>query len=79
MSGGPIPLKTVWAMLADCAPGHTRRLRTHNYSIGWNSLTYRGFPKGEHGDSNPEIERSHVRRLVRFFSIQKCAEKHFDL
>jgi hypothetical protein len=42
-------------MLDDCAPGHTRRLRTHNYSIKWSDLIYRGFPKGEHDSTNPPI------------------------
>jgi hypothetical protein len=76
MGGGPIPLKAVWAMLEDCAPGHIRRLRTHNYSILFNGRVYQGFPKGEHGTSNPEIQRSHIRRLVKFFSIADCAARH---
>ena len=66
-------------MLDDCAPGHTRRLRTHNYSIQWNDRIYRGFPKGDHDSTNPLIDRSHVRRLVKYFSIVTCARKHFDI
>jgi hypothetical protein len=78
MAGGPVPLKEVWAMLDACAPGHTRRLRTHNYSIQWNNKTYRGFPKGEHGNSNPPIDRSHIRKVVKFFTLNKCASSYFD-
>jgi hypothetical protein len=32
-SFGMIPLKDVWAMLDHCAPGHTRKQRTHNWLV----------------------------------------------
>jgi hypothetical protein len=78
MGGGPILLNDVWAMLDDCAVGHTRRLHTHNYSIKWNGRLYRP-PKGAHGRANPQIERSHVRRLVKYFSLQDCARAHLQI
>jgi len=79
MPGGQIPLKAVWAMLDECAVGHSRKLHTHNYSIRFCGRTFPHFPKGEHGSSNPPIQRGTVRRMAKFFGILECARKHFDI
>jgi hypothetical protein len=76
---GQLQLKAIWAMLDDCAPGYTKRLHTHKYSVKWQGRLYRALPKGEHGSANPPIERGQVLRMVKFFGIVDCARKHFDI
>lgn len=74
-SFGQIPLKDVWSMLHECAPGHTRHLHTHHYSIRYQGKTYPAFPKGAHGKSDPPIETGHIRRMARFLGIYDCARR----
>jgi hypothetical protein len=76
---GQIPLKDVWAMLAQCAPGHTIDTHTHHYWIRYNGRLYPTFPKGEHGKTNPPIQRGHVKRMARFLDILDCAKEHLSL
>lgn len=78
-SFGQVSLKTVWAMLDDCAPGHTRQLHTHHYCIRYNGHTYPTFPKGEHGKADPPVQLGHVKRMVRLFDIYECAKKHVPI
>lgn len=75
MASGQTPLQEVWAMLDECAKGHTRSLHTHYYSIRFKDSIYPSFPKGEHGKANPLIENGHIRRMARFFGILHCAKK----
>jgi hypothetical protein len=62
----------VWRALEECAPGYSVEEKTHRKWIFHNGKVYRGFPKGEHGTRNPEVEIGHVRRLARFFEILCC-------
>jgi hypothetical protein len=78
-SFGQVSLKTVWAMLDACAPGHTRELHTHHYCIRFQGQTYPTFPKGRHGSSDPLIQVGHVKRMVRFFHISECAKRHLSI
>ena len=76
VSSGTIKWKSIKKMLKDCAPGHKIAEGDHYYRITYKDRTYRSFPKGTHGKSNPEIERGHVRKLVRFLKIKyDCAKK----
>jgi hypothetical protein len=63
-------------MLTKCASGWSKVEKTHNYQISFNGLFYPSFPKGEHGKGSPDIQLSHVRKLVRFFGIvaRSCQE-----
>ena len=79
MGSGQIALSDVWAMLDECAKGHTRHLHTHYYSIRYNKKIYPTFPKGEHGKSNPQIEKGHIRRMARFFGVLGCAKNVLNL
>jgi hypothetical protein len=70
-----VPLQSVWAMLDVCAPGWKKKARTHNYLVQWKALRYPALPRGEHGRTNPDIQLSHVRKLVRHFGIETCAKE----
>jgi hypothetical protein len=80
MSGfGQVPLKNIWAMLDDCAPGYTHKKHTHNYCIYYENKTYPSLPVGEHGNKNPLIEKGHIKRMARFFGILDCATAFLSL
>lgn len=76
-SFGQVPLKDVWAMLTECAPGYLARETTHHYRVTYNDRVYPSFPKGAHGKSNPPIERGPVKKLARFLQIEDCAGQYF--
>jgi hypothetical protein len=60
----------VQRMLTECAPGHQIRMTDHFRRIRFGSLIYPSFPKTK------TVEVGHIRKLVRFFDIQECAQKH---
>lgn len=60
----------VQRMLTECAPGHTIRMTDHFRRIRFGSLIYPSFPKTK------TVEVGHIRKLVRDFDIQECAQKH---
>ena len=71
---GTIPLKKIWKMLDNCAPGWKKKKKIHNWSVLYNGRTYPRLPLGEHGTRpTPPIEIGHVRQMVRFFEIEDCA------
>ena len=78
-SYGQVALQEIWAMLDKCAPGHTRKLGTHYYRIQYNGRVYPSFPKGEHGHSNPLIQKGHIKRMARFLQIYECAIESLNL
>lgn len=65
-------------MLDHCAPNHSRRARLHDWCIRWEGRTYWGFPLGDHGKrTNPEIQKGHVKQLVRQLHIPAdCVKKY---
>jgi hypothetical protein len=64
-------------MLDECAPGHTKKGREHNWFITWNGRSHWRLPRGEHGArKNPDIEIGHVKNLVRQLQIpEDCVAK----
>ena len=64
-----ISFETVQKMLAECAPGHRIELKTHNYFVYYNHLTYPSLPKYS------EIEAGHIRKMSRALGIYDCAKK----
>ena len=75
-SSGTVPLKTIWAMLDECAPGWNKTERTHNWVIQYNRLTFHRLPKGEHGArKNPDIQVGHVKQMARLLQILPCAQQ----
>ncbi len=81
-SRGTVRSGLVWAMLDECAPGHTKRPTKHNMWIMYNGKTHHRFPLGGHGKrqggNRYSVEFGHVRQLVRLFEIEECAKKHFN-
>ena len=77
MGGGLVRLKTIFAMLDDCARGHERRESDHYWRIAWEGKYYATLPTGGHGERNPEIQPGHVRKMTRALDIDKdCASRH---
>ena len=74
---GRIRLDDIFEMLKKCAPGHEIQQGPHHYRVKWKGLIYATLPKGEHGkrEGRAEIEVGQVRHLVRFLSIQDCAQQ----
>ena len=72
-------------MLRECLPGWTKESGVtegrHNLQIHHDGKTYWGFPSGQHGKrpGRAEIQKGHVKDLVRFFGIVDCAKEHLGL
>jgi hypothetical protein len=77
-SFGLVELSAVFAMLDDCAKGHTRSLGDHKWVIRYKGITFPSLPKGQHEKRDGEIKFGYVRRLVRALKIElECASRHF--
>jgi hypothetical protein len=61
--------KAVRAMLDECAPGYRIELKTHNFFVYFNNLTYPSLPKYD------EVEAGHVKKLARTLGIYDCAKR----
>ena len=78
-SSGTIALADIWAMLDHCAPGHTRKQRTHNWAVSFGGKTFPNLPVGEHGArKNPEIQVGWVKTMVRHLGIMECAKTQIE-
>ena len=70
-----IPIGDIRRRLQHCAPTATIELKKHRYWVKYNELTFRGLPKGSHGDRRVQIESGHVVQLVKHLQIdQACAQ-----
>ncbi len=66
-------------MLDECAPGHTRKQREHNWLITYQGHSFPGLPLGPHGArKNVSIQVGHVKRMVRILGIEECAKKKLE-
>jgi hypothetical protein len=66
-------------MLDHCAPGHSRKQRTHNWVVSYRASTFPNLPVGEHGQrKNPEIQVGHVKAMVRQLGIADCAKTQIE-
>lgn len=64
-------------MLDECAPGHTRVRRPHNWVIRYQGQVYPSLPTGQHGkrpDTAP-IEVGHIRKMARHLGITECCQR----
>ncbi len=66
-----VSMTAIRAMLEECAPGYSMELKTHNWFVYFNGLTYPSLPKYD------EIEEFHVRKMARILQIVACAKKFF--
>ena len=62
-------MKDIRDMLEKCAPGYTIELKTHNWFVHFNKLTFPSLPKYD------AIEAGHVRKLARTLGILACAKE----
>jgi len=75
-STGTVPLKAIWKMLDQCAPGWKKKKRDHNWAVFFGDRSYPRLPLGKHGARhNPSIQIGHVRNMVRLFGIEPCARE----
>ena len=66
-------------MLSVCASGFSVRQRLHTQEVRYNGKTFH-LPKGEHGKPDPEIQKGHIKRMVRHLEIDlECAKQHLPL
>lgn len=72
-SFGQVPLKEVWAMLAQCAPAHDIHETDHFYRIRYNGKTYPSFPKKR------QVDVGHVRKMARHLEILVCAKTYLRI
>jgi hypothetical protein len=66
-------------MLDACAPGWSQERKTHKLQVRFRGRLYPAFPKGEHGKKSPDIQLSHIRKLVKYFRIRECAEQQLPI
>jgi hypothetical protein len=79
-STGTILISEIRAMLNLCAPGHSFKAHgDHYYLVSYGRNRYPSLPRGAHGKKDPEIQRGHVKRMVRMLDIEECAKKALDL
>ena len=75
-----VDLDDVWAMLDQCLPGHERKPSSEYWTVKHGGQSYRRIPVGPHGrKNNVSVQSGHIRSLVRFFKIEKCADGLIDI
>ena len=74
-SRGQVPVKSLYAMLEQCAPGFKTIPKDHSTWVLYKGKTYfRGIPKYS------EISIGHIRHMIRFLEIDMdCARKHLPV
>ena len=60
-------------MLNVCAPGHKIKEYMHFYCVMYKQKTYPSLPK------KSQIDKGHVKKMVRHLEIGDCATKHLSL
>ena len=64
-------------MLDACAPGYAIVEKPHKYWVLYNGRTFRALPKGKQGSDNPEIERGHIKKMIRALGIDQEHARKF--
>ena len=78
-TGGQARMSKVVAMLEACADGFSINPKEHLQWVFYNGKTSR-LPKGEHGKVDPEIQKGHIKRMIRHLEIDlECAKKHLEI
>ena len=62
--GGFISLSDIIKMLEGCAKGYTMRASDHSRLVVFKSRSH-ALPKGGHGKTNPDIQKTAVRKMVQ--------------
>lgn len=66
-------------MLDQCAPGHTRTETDHHFCVRFNGKVFPTLPKGQHGKSNPGIQKGVLKKMARHLGILDCAKRSLAL
>ena len=79
-SSGTVRLSAVFKMLEHCARDFTKRERVHNWVITFQEKEYPSLPKGPHGKPDPEIEKGHIKKMIKKLGIDmECAKQYLPL
>ena len=74
-----IALRVVWAMLAECAPGHAVEEKLHHYWVRYQGKTYRSLPLGRRGARRPIGAGVHIRKMETHLVIERdCADRYLS-
>jgi hypothetical protein len=75
-----VSLDEVWAMLDHCLAGYERKTSLEYWTVKYQGRSYRRIPIGRHGrKNNVGVQSGHIRSLVRFFDIERCADGLIDI
>jgi hypothetical protein len=65
-------------MLDSCAKGYSAKRSLHSLKINLGPLYY-PLPRGDSGQNDPEIERSHVKKMAQKLCLSTaCVNGHFE-
>lgn len=74
-TAGRVRLRAIYDMLDRCAPGYSIKVSEHRIRVTWRERVYPALPRGEHGAGDrAEIEKGHVKKMVRALGIEECAK-----
>ena len=78
-TSGRARMSKVRMMLSMCASGFAVKQCLHTQEVQYNGKTFH-LPKGEHGRVDPEIQKGHIKRMIRQLKIDmECAKEHLEL
>ena len=73
-----IALRVVWAMPAECAPGHAVEEKLHHYWVRYQGKTYRRC-RSEDVERAARWCRFHIRKMVTHLAIDReCADRYLS-
>ncbi len=79
-SGGTFNLSRIEAALKACLGPFEKKVADHRICYTVNGRRYPSFPKGGHGEHDPEIQKGHVKKLFRELGVSpECALKELGI
>ena len=78
-TSGSTSLKKIRDMLDGCAQGFSIENKKHRFWVKFKGKKFL-LPKGEHGKKNPEIEKGHIKKMIKQLEIDlECAKECLEL
>lgn len=74
-TSGCVRLSKIKKMLQQCAPGHRMIEQPHSYRIEYGDRVYPALQLGRRNVADPEIQRGHIKKLVRALALDVCCVK----
>lgn len=72
-------MREIRRMLKECAPGFSIEQKVHKQWVRYKGKTAH-LPKGEHGKKDPEIEKGHIKHMLKHLEIDlECAKQHLPI